>query len=77
MCLAVPARILRREGSIGVAERSGLEIEVDLSLLPEAKVGDCVIVHVGIGLSVLDEQEARESLEAHGKALNPEEPSCD
>lgn len=73
MCLAVPARILRREGALGVAEKSGLELQVDLSLLPEAKVGDYVVVHVGIALSVLDPAEAEASLAVFAEATGEPE----
>lgn len=65
MCLAIPARILEREGDRAVVDRDGLQLEIDLSLLPEAKAGDFVVVHVGIGLSLLDPEETRATLEAH------------
>lgn len=65
MCLAIPARILEREGDRAVVDRDGLQLEIDLSLLPEAKAGDFVVVHVGIGLSLLDPEEAQATLEAH------------
>jgi len=65
MCLAVPGKILNIEGS--ELERSGkvsfggaIQL-VNLSLVPDAKVGDYVIVHVGIALNILDEEEAMET----------------
>ena len=57
MCHAIPVRIRARNGDQGVGERDGLEIDIDLSLLPEAKVGDRVIVHVGIALSQITDDE--------------------
>jgi hydrogenase expression/formation protein HypC len=57
MCHAIPVRIRERNGDQGVGERDGLEIDIDLSLLPEAKVGDQVIVHVGIALSQITDDE--------------------
>ena len=49
----------RRTGRVSF---NGAVREVDLSFVPEARVGDYVIVHVGIALSVIDEAEARETL---------------
>ena len=63
MCLAVPARITRIEES-GEArvDYLGTEIKTNLTLLPKAKVGDWVIIHAGFAISLLDENEARETL---------------
>lgn len=63
MCLAIPARIVAVEGTMARAEIGGVEREVSLVLTPEAKVGDYVLVHTGFAISVLDEQEARETLD--------------
>ncbi len=57
MCLATPARLLSRQGDVGIVDRDGLELEIDVSLLPDAKPGDSIVVHVGIGLSILDPEE--------------------
>ncbi len=70
MCLAVPAKIislnitndeLLRTGNV---DFSGVQKEVSLAYVPEANVGDYVIVHAGFALSVLDEEEALASLQA-------------
>jgi hydrogenase expression/formation protein HypC len=65
MCLAVPGKILEvtDEGELtrrGRVDFGGITKEVNLSLVPEAKVGDYVIVHVGIAISLLDEAEAQQ-----------------
>jgi hydrogenase expression/formation protein HypC len=63
MCLAIPARIVRLEGpGLGLVEYLGSEVRTNLSLLPEAKVGDWVIVHAGFAISLLDKKEARKTL---------------
>ena len=62
MCLAVPMKIVESDGAIATAEISGVRREVDLTLLPEAGVGDYVIVHAGFAISVLDEEEAQKTL---------------
>jgi hydrogenase expression/formation protein HypC len=62
MCLAVPGKILSIEGEdFARAARvsfGGIVREVSLAYVPEAEVGDYVIVHVGFAISLLDEAEA-------------------
>ena len=63
MCLAVPGKILTIDGAepilrIGKVQFGGIVKEVHLAYLPEAKVGDYVIVHVGFAISIVDEKEA-------------------
>ena len=68
MCLAIPGKILDIEipedsvFQIGRVSFSGITKKVNLSLVPEAKVGDHVLVHVGVAVSVVDEEEARKTL---------------
>jgi hydrogenase expression/formation protein HypC len=65
MCLGIPAQIveiLDEEGGLAKAEISGVRREVSIALCPEAAVGDWVLVHVGFALSLIDEQQARETL---------------
>jgi len=63
MCLALPMRItaLADDGTATLA-LEGLEQRASLALLPEASVGDYVLVHAGYALSVLTEDEAEETL---------------
>jgi hydrogenase expression/formation protein HypC len=63
MCLAVPGKILTMDGlepilRTGKVQFGGIVKEVHLAYLPEAKVGDYVIVHVGFAISIVDEKEA-------------------
>ena len=63
MCLAVPGRILTIEGNdpilrAGTVDFSGITKRVNLSYVPEAIVGDFVLVHVGFAISTVDEEEA-------------------
>jgi hydrogenase expression/formation protein HypC len=62
MCLAVPLRIQKIEGVMADVELGGVMRQVSLMLTPEAHVGDYVLVHTGFAISVLDEQEAQETL---------------
>ena len=65
MCLGVPGKILSIEPNamgltMGKVSFGGVAKEVCLAYVPEAGVGDYVIVHAGFALNRLDEQEASE-----------------
>ncbi len=63
MCLAVPMKLLAREAERGTVEIGGARKDVMLTLVPEAAVGDYVIVHAGYALEMLSEPEALRTLE--------------
>ena len=67
MCLGIPAKVIELYQSNGMSmarvDFGGVIKEACMEYLPEVKVGDYTIVHVGFGLSILDEQEARETME--------------
>lgn len=69
MCLAIPGKIEEihavlddtfRQGKVSFG---GILKEVNLSMLPEAKVGDYVLVHVGVAISIVDELEAQKTFD--------------
>jgi len=60
MCLALPMKIIKIEGTRAIAEAHQVETAVDLSLAPDVKVGDKVIIHAGFVIEKLDEEAARE-----------------
>ena len=68
MCLAVPGKLisiddqpaLMRSGRVNFG---GILKEVSLAYVPEAKLGDYVLVHVGVALSIVDEAEANQVFE--------------
>ncbi|MCL1847390.1 MAG: HypC/HybG/HupF family hydrogenase formation chaperone [Coriobacteriia bacterium] len=64
MCLAVPAKI-ESIGSDRIAQVDilGVRREVALDLVPQAQVGDFVLVHAGYGIEVVNEEFALETLE--------------
>jgi len=67
MCLAVPGKILSIQGE-GFARTArvsfgGIVKEISLAYVPEATIGNYVIVHVGFAISLLDEAEATRTLE--------------
>jgi hydrogenase expression/formation protein HypC len=67
MCLAIPGRLVEIEDqeallSMGQVDFGGVKRRVCLAYVPEAEVGDYVLVHVGFAISRLDQQEAQETL---------------
>lgn len=66
MCLGVPGKIVqvyeRNHLRMGKVDFSGVVREVCLEYVPEAQIGDYVVVHVGFALNILNEQEAQETL---------------
>ena len=68
MCLAVPGRLLSIDDSapmkMGKVDFDGVVTDICLEFLPEAKVGDYVLAHVGTALTLLDEEDAMLTLDA-------------
>lgn len=67
MCLAIPGQILSVSSEdaltrLGRVDFGGVTKEVSLAFVPEAGVGDYVVVHVGCALTRIDPDEARRTL---------------
>ena len=67
MCLAIPGRILEVEEQVGSrvakVEFGGVTRQAYLNFVPDAGVGDYVIVHVGFAISRVDAEEAARTYE--------------
>jgi len=69
MCLAIPGKIISLDiqkdqvFSKGKVSFGGITRQVNLSMVPDAVVGDYVLVHVGVAISKVDEAEARQTFE--------------
>jgi hydrogenase expression/formation protein HypC len=67
MCLGVPAKIVEVYESNGLAmgkvDFGGVTQEVCLAYVPEARVGQYAVIHVGFAINLLDEEEALATLE--------------
>ena len=67
MCLAIPGKIVSITAQLDETFRyakvsfGGVMKEVNLAMLPEAQPGDYVLVHVGVAISVVDEEEAQKT----------------
>jgi hydrogenase expression/formation protein HypC len=62
MCLAIPALIKSIEGKEAEVEIGGITRRISLRLTPEANVGDYILLHTGYAISIIDQQEAEETL---------------
>ncbi|HQV59627.1 MAG: HypC/HybG/HupF family hydrogenase formation chaperone [Chitinophagaceae bacterium] len=69
MCLAIPGKLLSISGQRdetfrqGKVSFGGITKEVNLSMVPDAQVGDYVLVHVGVAIGKVDQEEARQTFE--------------
>jgi hydrogenase expression/formation protein HypC len=62
MCVAVPAKVLEIDGTRATVVVAGAKLHAQLELVPEAVVGDYVLVHAGFALQVMNAEEAEETL---------------
>ncbi len=69
MCLSIPGKLIEITAQLdeifrtGKVSFDGVVKEVSLTLVPEAKVGDYVMIHVGAAISIVDEEEAKKTFE--------------
>jgi hydrogenase expression/formation protein HypC len=67
VCLGIPAKVIELYDKNGMkmakVDFGGAIKEVCMEYLPEVRLGDYTIIHVGFGLSILDEKEALETME--------------
>jgi len=57
--LAIPARIIELDKDIAVVDAMGNRFKAKTTLLPEAKIGNLVLIHAGFAISLVDEEEAK------------------
>ncbi|MEI8343509.1 MAG: HypC/HybG/HupF family hydrogenase formation chaperone [Candidatus Moraniibacteriota bacterium] len=67
MCLAFPGKIIALKNQQATADFDGVKKDINISLVPAAKVGDFVIVHAGFAISKLSKQDAWEVLKEYEK----------
>jgi hydrogenase expression/formation protein HypC len=61
MCLAIPARIIELDGDRAIVDAMGNRWKAKTTLLPEAKIGDLVLMHAGFAISMVNEEEAKKT----------------
>ena len=62
MCLAIPEKIIELKGETAVVRTGTLEHDINITFLPESKIGDYVLVHAGFAIQKIDETEAKKTL---------------
>jgi len=62
MCLAIPAQVKSIHDHEAEVEIGGTSYKASIWLTPEARVGDYVLLHTGYAISIIDQEEARETL---------------
>jgi hydrogenase expression/formation protein HypC len=79
MCLAIPGKVIEIDPAVspvmGKIDFGGIKKEVCLELVPDVKIGEYVIVHVGFAISTMDEAEALETIklfEQMGESIDGE-----
>lgn len=79
MCLSIPGKVIEITAEldetfrIGKISFDGLMKEVNLSMVPDAKIGDYVLVHVGAAIGIIDEDEAKMTFDLLKKMGNLED----
>ena len=77
MCLAIPARIIELDADVAVVDAMGNCFKAKTTLLPEAKIGNLVLVHAGFAISLVDEEEAKKTWEIIEQIKKLQEESSD
>jgi hydrogenase expression/formation protein HypC len=73
MCLAVPVKIIAINGTNADIDIGGVKRQISIQLTPEAKPGDYALVHTGYAISLMNEEEAQETLEIFKKMAELDE----
>lgn len=69
MCLSIPGKLIEITAEldetfrIGKVDFDGIKKDVNLAMVPEANIGDYVLVHVGAAISIIDEEEAKKTFD--------------
>lgn len=72
MCLAVPVLVTSIEGDTALVDVGGISRTVSVLLTPDVKIGDYVLVHTGYAISIVDQEEAQETLKLLEEMANLE-----
>lgn len=70
MCVAIPSKVISKEGLLATVEVYGARRQVNLMLLPEeAEIGEYVLVHAGFAIQKVDIEAGKESLKLFDEVL--------
>jgi len=63
MCLAIPGKIVSIDNNMAIIDYGGVKKKASLMVLPDAVIGDMVIVHAGFAISKISAEDAKKTLE--------------
>jgi len=63
VCLAIPAKVLSIDGKVAICQLGGVKVKANLSFVEGVDIGCWVLVHAGVAIAHLTEEEARETFE--------------
>jgi len=70
MCLSVPGKIVKVDGVNAIVDFGGSRREISIMLVPDVKVGDYVLVHAGFAIQILEEEEAKKTIDVFKEVYN-------
>jgi hydrogenase expression/formation protein HypC len=62
MCLSIPAKVISIEGKTAIVSVGGAEYEANLEMVEDVNVGDYILLHTGLAIEKLSEEDALETL---------------
>jgi hydrogenase expression/formation protein HypC len=62
VCLGVPLKIIKIHGKEAVGEINNISKKIRIDFVPQAQIGDFVMVHAGFALDLMEEEDARETI---------------
>jgi hydrogenase expression/formation protein HypC len=63
LCLGIPGKVISLDGNGGVIEVGKVIRKAFMHLVPEAQIGDYVVIHAGCAIQIIDEEEALKAIE--------------
>ena len=69
MCLAIPGKIVNIDGDMGDVDFGGVTRKANLSMV-DAQVGDWAVVHAGLAIQLMDEEDAQETIRLWNEVLD-------
>jgi len=73
MCLAVPYRIISKDGNKAIADVLGMKKEIDIRIIEDVEIDEYVLVHAGFAIQRVSQEDAKETLELLTELCEAEE----
>ncbi len=63
MCLAIPGKITEINDDKGIVDLGGISQEISLTFIPQALIGDWILIHTGFGINIISEEDAIQTID--------------